>query len=69
MSESAPQTFEDALKALEDVVKKLESGDLPLEKALAAYEEGAKLKKLCEDKLQEAQRRVEKITLTDKSSE
>ncbi len=61
----APKTFEEALKALEAVVRELESGDLPLEKALEAYEKGARLKAECEKMLQEAQRRVEKITITD----
>ncbi len=60
-----PKTFEQALKDLEAVVKELESGDLPLEKALEAYEKGARLKAECEKMLQEAQRRVEKITIAD----
>ncbi|MEQ8203462.1 MAG: exodeoxyribonuclease VII small subunit [Smithellaceae bacterium] len=55
----AKEKFEDALKKLEDIVKKMEAGDLPLEEALKSFEEGIKLIHFCQSKLNEAERRVE----------
>lgn len=59
----ARMSFEDALSELETIVKNLESGSGKLDGAIAAYERGAALKRHCEDKLREAERRIEKITL------
>jgi len=56
-------TFEEALKELEDIVRRLESGNAKLDDALASYERGAMLKQHCEAKLREAQARVDKIVL------
>ncbi len=56
-------TFEQALAELEQIVKTLESGNIELDKSIAQYERGEKLKQFCSDKLQEAEQRVEKITL------
>ncbi len=56
-------TFEQALAALEEIVKALESGDGGLDDAIAAYERGALLKRHCETKLREAEAKVQKITL------
>jgi exodeoxyribonuclease VII small subunit len=61
--EIAKLTFEEALKELEDIVRRLESGNAKLDDALAAYERGALLKQHCEAKLREAQARVDKIVL------
>lgn len=55
--------FEDALKKLEGIVRKLESGDAGLEESITIYEEGMVLKNLCEEKLTNAQLKVQKITL------
>ncbi len=55
----AKEKFEDSLEKLEDIVKKMEAGDLPLEEALKSFEEGIKLIRSCQAKLDEAQRRVE----------
>jgi exodeoxyribonuclease VII small subunit len=55
----AKEKFEDSLEKLEDIVKKMEAGDLPLEEALKSFEEGIKLIRSCQTKLDEAQRRVE----------
>lgn len=52
------QTFEKAMKKLEQIVQGLESGDLPLEKAINIFEEGVKLSKLCSNKLDETEKRV-----------
>ena len=54
-------SFEEALKALEDVVQKLEGGQVPLEQSIALYERGEALKAHCEGKLREAELKVEKI--------
>lgn len=55
----AKDKFEEALGRLEDIVKKMESGDMTLEESLKAFEEGIKLARLCSRKLDEAERRVE----------
>ena len=52
-----------AMKKLEAVVRDLESGNVELEKSIALYEEGARLKAHCEKKLKEAEEKVAKITL------
>jgi exodeoxyribonuclease VII small subunit len=54
-------SFEDALAALEAIVRGLESGQAKLEDAITAYERGAALKKHCEAKLAEAEARVQAI--------
>ena len=67
MTETAPipadLSFEDALQRLEAIVSKLESGQAPLEESIALYEEGARLKAHCENRLKAAQLRVEKIVV------
>jgi exodeoxyribonuclease VII small subunit len=52
------QTFEQALKSLEQIVKNLEAGDLPLEEALKKFEEGVKLSKFCSRKLDETEKKI-----------
>lgn len=52
------KTFEKAMMALEQIVKELETGDLPLEKAFEKFEEGVKLSKFCSEKLNETEKRV-----------
>ncbi|MEW6363963.1 MAG: exodeoxyribonuclease VII small subunit [Acidobacteriota bacterium] len=52
-------TFEEALVQLETVVKKLEKPDLPLEESIKLFEEGMRLSRLCNTKLDQAQQRVE----------
>jgi exodeoxyribonuclease VII small subunit len=51
--------FETALKRLEEIIKKLENGELSLDSALQLFEEGIKLSRFCHTKLEEADRRVE----------
>ena len=67
-SKSAGQTnpgpnppFEEALKKLETVVETMEADDLPLETLLAKYEEGAKLVKICQEKLAEAELKIQRL--------
>ena len=57
--------FEDALRRLETIVERLESGDLPLEESLRLFEEGVGLTRLCAGRLDEAQRRIEMLTKTE----
>ena len=61
-------TFEAALKSLEEIVSQLDTGSIDLDKAVEAYERGAKLKEHCEKTLREAQLRIEKIEV-DKNGE
>jgi exodeoxyribonuclease VII small subunit len=57
----AQMTFEDALKALEEVVRKLETGEVPLDESISLYERGEQLRKHCQARLDAAQARIEKI--------
>ena len=50
--------FEDAMRELEDIVKRLESGDLPLEESLKIFEQGIDLSRYCSKKLEEAEKKV-----------
>jgi exodeoxyribonuclease VII small subunit len=62
----AEKKFEDALARLEKIVKELETGDLPLDLSLKLFEEGIKLSRICNKRLEEAERRVE-VLLKDKA--
>jgi exodeoxyribonuclease VII small subunit len=55
----AVKKFEESLKRLEDIVAKLEEGDLALEESLKLFEEGIKTSRLCTKQLEEAERKVE----------
>lgn len=57
----AQLSFEAALKRLEEIVRKLESGEASLDESIELYAEGDKLKQQCEARLQAAQARIEKI--------
>jgi len=57
----AALSFEDALKALEDVVRRLESGEVPLDQSIELYERGEALRGHCQARLDAAQARIEKI--------
>lgn len=58
----AELTFEQAYARLEEIVTRLESGDLPLEDSVALYEEGQKMARLCAGMLDSAELRVQQIT-------
>jgi len=60
----APASFENALSELEQIVTRLESGDLPLEQALNEFEQGVQLARQGQKKLQQAEQRVQ-ILLAD----
>ena len=56
--------FEDALAELEQIVRRLEGGQIKLDEAIMSYERGARLKRHCERKLNEAQQRVDRIVIS-----
>ncbi len=58
------RSFEQAMARLEEIVAALDSGEVPLEEALALFEEGAKLVKQCNTQLEKAEQRVTKLTVT-----
>jgi exodeoxyribonuclease VII small subunit len=58
------ETFESALKELEGIVEQLERGDLPLEKSLELFERGISLTRVCQKRLDEAERKVEMLVQT-----
>jgi exodeoxyribonuclease VII small subunit len=62
--EISRMSFEDALAELEQIVRRLEAGQVKLDEAIQSYERGAQLKQHCERKLNEAQQRVERIVIT-----
>ena len=57
-------SFEDAVAKLEQIVDQMETDDLPLEKMLAAYEQGTRLVKACEDKLSAAEVKIAQLEKT-----
>ena len=68
MTDTPAPTFEAALKRLEEIVQRLEKGELPLEDSLSLYEEGIRLSRLCHTRLDEAEGRIE-ILLKDARGE
>jgi len=60
-------SFEEALAELEQIVRRLEGGQVKLDEAILSYERGALLKRHCERKLNEAQQRVDRIVIGDDS--
>ena len=58
-NEEQPKSFEASLEALEQIVRELEGGDLPLEKSLELFEEGIRLSRQCQERLNQAERRIE----------
>jgi exodeoxyribonuclease VII small subunit len=59
----AAMNFEDALAELEQIVRRLEGGQVKLDEAIMSYERGTQLKRHCERKLNEAQQRVDRIVI------
>ena len=59
--EEAPMGFEAALARLEAIVEEMESGELDLDKMIAAFEEGQRLVKFCSAKLNEVEKKIEKL--------
>lgn len=63
-----PKTFEEQLGELEAIVRKLEGGDLSLDESLRLFEDGVKLTRQCQERLTEAERRIEYLTRGDDGS-
>jgi len=59
MSNAKSKTFETSLEELERIVRELEQGELTLEKSLELFEQGVKLSRECQDRLTQAERRIE----------
>jgi exodeoxyribonuclease VII small subunit len=62
MNNSKPKTFESSLEELERIVHELEQGELTLEKSLELFEQGVKLSRECQERLNQAERRIEMLT-------
>jgi exodeoxyribonuclease VII small subunit len=63
-TEAQNKNFEAGLAALEKIVRQLERGDLPLEESLKLFEEGVRLSRECQERLSQAERRIE-VLLSD----
>lgn len=61
----AVKTFEQSMTELEDIVSKLEAGDITLDASLELFEKGIKLANFCQKKLDEAEKKVKVLTSTD----
>lgn len=59
MPNDKPKSFESSLEELERIVRDLEQGELPLEKSLELFEQGVKLSRECQERLNQAERRIE----------
>lgn len=57
--ETQAKNFEASLASLENIVRELERGDLPLERSLELFEEGVRLSRECQERLNQAERRIE----------
>ncbi|NIK77471.1 exodeoxyribonuclease VII small subunit [Paenibacillus castaneae] len=58
-------TFEQAMERLDQIVTKLENGDVPLETAIDLFQEGMKLSQLCGSKLEQVERKIELLIETE----
>ena len=61
MAEEEKETFEGSLRRLEEIVSLLEKGEAPLEEGLKLFEEGVALSRRCQDLLEAAERRIERL--------
>jgi exodeoxyribonuclease VII small subunit len=65
MNKEKDNNFEANLKKLEVIVDKLESGDIGLEESVKLYEDGMKIKKICDKKLKDIEMQIKKIKIED----
>ena len=65
MSKDKENSFEKNLQKLEIIVEKLESGEIGLEESVKLYEEGMKIKKICDNKLKDIEMQIKKIKTED----
>jgi len=61
----ARDKFEEALQKLDEIIRRMEAGDMSLDESLKAFEEGVKLARFCSRRLDEAERRVEILLKED----
>ncbi len=61
-------TFEEAMKRLEEIARALDTGDLPLEDSIKMFEEGMQLIEFCQARLEEAEKKVQKLSRTSDGS-
>tara|TARA_B100000965_G_scaffold53701_2_gene40146 strand:+ start:402 stop:623 length:222 start_codon:yes stop_codon:yes gene_type:complete len=65
MSKDIENSFEKNLQKLELIVQKLDSGEIGLEESVQLYEEGMKIKKICDNKLKDIEMQIKKIMIED----
>jgi exodeoxyribonuclease VII small subunit len=65
MEQADQLTFEQAVDKLEQIVERLESGDVPLEQAIELFQEGMKLSQYCSKKLEQVERKIEMLLEDD----
>ena len=65
MNKEKENSFESNLQKLENIVDKLESGEIGLEESVKLYEEGMKIKKICDIKLKDIEMQIKKIKIED----
>lgn len=64
-NQAVPESFESAIEKLEQIVTRLESGDVPLEEAIELYQTGMKLSQYCSQKLEQVERKIEMLVEDD----
>ena len=69
MAEKKEKSFEENLASLEEIVKKLENGDIPLDDAIKEFNQAMELSKICDQKLKKAEKSLTKIVNEDNSLE
>jgi exodeoxyribonuclease VII small subunit len=67
-SEARERTFEELAQELEDIVSRLERGDVPVDDAIALFKRGEELHKLCLERLDAAQVRIEELSARDRDN-
>ena len=67
MAKAAVKSFEDSMNRLEEIVRALESGSATLEQSLELYEEGIALVRTCSKKLDEAEKKIKLLSVTDEA--
>ena len=66
---STDESYEEALTKLESIIEDMEDGSIPLADLVSQFEEGAKLLKICQNKLKEAELKINKLDIFNKTQE
>ena len=66
---STDETYEEALAKLESIIEEMEDGSIPLADLVAQFEEGAKLLKICQNKLKEAELKINQLDIFNETQE